>query len=133
MSAQPLYSFGYGLSYTTFKYSNLSIAKKGKTSFEVSFDVTNTGNRDGEEVAQLYLHDTVASVTQPLKQLKHFGKVMIKQGETHHFTFPVSEEDLSIVDKDMKQVVEPGDFAVMVGSSSDNILLNGTLTVDETF
>lgn len=130
MSAQPLYSFGYGLSYTSFKYSNLSITKKGKTDFEVSFDVTNTGNRDGEEVAQLYLHDVVASIVQPLKQLKHFERVMIKKGDTHHFTFRINEEDLSIVDKDLKQIVEPGDFNVMVGSSSDNILLNGTLTVE---
>ena len=130
MSAQPLYSFGYGLSYTTFKYSNLSITKKGKTDFEVSFDVTNTGNRDGEEVAQLYLHDVVASIVQPLKQLKHFERVMIKKGDTHHFTFHINEEDLCIVDKDLKQIVEPGDFNVMVGSSSDNILLNGTLTVE---
>lgn len=130
MSAQPLYSFGYGLSYTSFKYSNLSITKKGKTDFEVSFDVTNTGNRDGEEVAQLYLHDVVASIVQPLKQLKHFERVMIKKGDTHHFTFRINEEDLCIVDKDLKQIVEPGDFNVMVGSSSDNILLNGTLTVE---
>src|SRR3712207_8874301 len=74
MSARPLYSFGYGLSYTTFDYANLSVERKDRTTFNVSLDVTNTGTRDGEEVAQLYLHDELASTTQPLMQLKHFKR-----------------------------------------------------------
>lgn len=129
MSAKPLYAFGYGLSYTTFSYANLNLKKVGENTYEVAFDVTNTGNRDGEEVAQLYLHDEVASTSQPLKQLKHFERVMIKKGETHHFTFTLTPEDLSIINRNMKRVVEKGDFKVMVGSSSDDIKLQTTLTL----
>jgi beta-glucosidase len=130
MSAQPLYAFGYGLSYTTFSYSNLQIQKQGKDSFCVSFDVTNTGSRDGDEVAQLYLHDAVASVVQPMEQLKHFARVYIKKGETRHIEFDVTPEDLQMIGQDMKPTIEPGDFEVLVGNSSDNILLKGTLTVE---
>lgn len=130
MSAQPLYAFGYGLSYTTFRYSNLQIQKQDKESFCVSFDITNTGSRDGDEVAQLYLHDEVASVVQPMEQLKHFARIYVKQGETRHVEFNITSEDLQMIGHDMKPVVEPGDFDVLVGSSSDNILLKGTLTVD---
>jgi beta-glucosidase len=130
MSAQPLYTFGYGLSYTTFSYSNLQIQKQGKDSFCVSFDVTNTGSKDGDEVAQLYLHDAVASVVQPMEQLKHFARVYIKKGETRHIEFDVTPEDLQMIGQDMKPTIEPGDFEVLVGNSSDNILLKGTLTVE---
>lgn len=129
MSAKPLYAFGYGLSYTTFKYSNLSVTQKDARHFDVSFDVTNTGNRDGEEVPQLYIHDEVASVAQPMMQLRAFDRKPIKAGETRRFTFNIGPEQLYIVDRDLKEVVEPGDFTVMVGSSSDNILLKGTITV----
>lgn len=130
MSAQPLYSFGHGLSYTTFSYSNLQIHKQGEKTFCVSFDVTNTGSRDGEEVAQLYLHDEVASVVQPIKQLKHFARVYIKRGETQHLEFDITPEDLEIIGKDYQPTVESGDFEVLVGSSSDDILLRGKLTVE---
>lgn len=129
MSGKPLYAFGYGLSYTTFKYSNLKISQKGKENFEVSFDVTNTGKCDGEEVAQLYLHDEVASTSQPMKQLKHFARVMIKKGETKHINFELNSEDLSIVNREMQRVVEPGEFKVMVGASSEDIKLIGKLEV----
>ncbi len=129
MSAKPLYAFGYGLSYTTFSYANLNLKKVGENTYEVAFDVTNTGSRDGEEVAQLYLHDEVASTSQPLEQLKHFERVMIKKGETHHFTFTLTPEDFSIIDRNMKRVVEKGDFKVMVGSASDNIKLQTMLTL----
>ncbi len=129
MSAKPLYAFGYGLSYTTFSYANLNLKKVGENTYEVAFDVTNTGSRDGEEVAQLYLHDEVASTSQPLEQLKHFERVMIKKGETHHFTFTLTPEDLSIIDRNMKRVVEKGDFKVMVGSASNDIKLQTTLTL----
>ncbi len=129
MSAQPLYAFGYGLSYTQFSYSNLSIAKKGND-YAVSFDVKNVGDRDGEEVAQLYLHDCVASVSQPLMQLKRFDRVFIPKGKTQHIEFILTADDLAIIDRDMKRVVEPGDFDVMVGGSSDNLPLRGVLTVE---
>uniref|UniRef100_A0AB33IWC1 Glycoside hydrolase family 3 N-terminal domain-containing protein n=1 Tax=Prevotella sp. GTC17254 TaxID=3236794 RepID=A0AB33IWC1_9BACT len=131
MSARPLYAFGYGLSYTTFRYANLAVKPMGQRRFEVSFDVTNTGSRDGEEVAQLYLHDEVASTVQPIKQLKHFERAMIAKGATRNFSFVVDEEDLSIVDRNMQRRVEPGRFDVLVGSSSDNILLKGSIEVKE--
>ncbi len=129
MSAQPLYAFGYGLSYTTFEYANLSIVPKGDKTFEVGFDVTNTGDRDGEEVAQLYLRDEVATTVQPLKQLKHFARIMIKKGETRLIRFTLTADDLSIIDRNMQRVVEPGTFEAMIGGSSDNIRLKGKFDV----
>lgn len=128
LSAKPLYAFGYGLSYTTFEYDNVSLEETGDTQFEITFDVTNTGQRDGEEVVQLYLHDEVASVVQPLKQLKKFQRVFIPKGETRQVTFTLDAEDLSIINGEMESVVEPGDFTVMIGSSSDDIRLKLTLT-----
>ena len=128
MSAAPLYPFGYGLSYTRFAYSNLSVTPQG-SDYLVSFDVQNVGDRDGEEVAQLYLHDQVASVSQPILQLRHFARVAIKKGATRRVSFTVTPEDLSIVNREMQTVVEPGDFDVMVGGSSDNLPLRGVITV----
>ena len=128
LSAKPLYAFGYGLSYTTFEYDNVSLEETGDTQFEITFDVTNTGQRDGEEVVQLYLHDEVASVVQPLKQLKKFQRVFIPKGETRQVKFTLDAEDLSIINAEMESVVEPGDFTVMIGSSSDDIRLKLTLT-----
>lgn len=129
MSGKPLYAFGYGLSYTTFKYSNLSIVPKDGQHFEVTFDVTNTGSRDGEEVPQLYIHDEVASVAQPVMQLRGFDRKLIKAGETQRFTFELGPEEFSIVNKNMKDVAEPGDFTVMIGPSSDNIVLKSNITL----
>ncbi len=128
LSAKPLYAFGYGLSYTTFEYDNVSLEETGDTQFEITFDVTNTGQRDGEEVVQLYLHDEVASVVQPLKQLKKFQRVFIPKGETRQVKFTLDAEDLSIINAEMESVVELGDFTVMIGSSSDDIRLKLTLT-----
>lgn len=128
LSAKPLYAFGYGLSYTTFEYDNVSLEETGDTQFEITFDVTNTGQRDGEEVVQLYLHDEVASVVQPLKQLKKFQRVFIPKGETRQVKFTLDAEDLSIINAEMESVVEPGDFTVMIGSSSDDIRMKLTLT-----
>lgn len=129
MSAAPLYAFGYGLSYTQFAYSNLAIAKKGDA-YSVTFDIKNVGERDGEEVAQLYIHDQVASVSQPLLQLKKFDRLSIAKGETRKVEFILTAEDLAIIDRNMKSVVEPGDFDIMVGGSSDNLPLRGVLTVE---
>ena len=92
--------------------------------------VTNTGQYDGDEVVQLYLHDEFASTAQPLKQLKKFQRIFIPKGETRDITFTLEAEDLSIINADMKCVVEPGDFTIMIGSSSDNILLQETITVE---
>ncbi|MBQ8988242.1 MAG: glycoside hydrolase family 3 C-terminal domain-containing protein [Prevotella sp.] len=128
MSARPLYAFGYGLSYTTFEYADLSIKEIGDTKYQVTLDVTNTGQYDGDEVVQLYIHDEFASTAQPLMQLKKFERIFIPKGETRHVTFVLEAEDLSIINADMQRVVEPGDFTVMIGSSSDNILQKSTIT-----
>ncbi|GJG31019.1 beta-glucosidase [Hallella multisaccharivorax DSM 17128] len=129
MSGQPLYAFGYGLSYTTFRYSNLHITQRGPQQFDVSFDVTNTGSRDGDDVPQLYLRDEVASVAQPVMQLRAFDRRFIRAGVTEHFVFHIGPEQLSIVGRDMREMVEPGDFTVMVGPSSDHIALRERFAV----
>jgi len=117
----PLYAFGYGLSYTTFAIANLRLAKKkisrdGAT--RILVDVTNTGKREGTEVVQLYIRDLVSSVTRPLKELKGFAKVSLRPGETKTVRLDITPESLAFYDIDMKYVVEPGDFEIMVGNSS---------------
>ena len=129
MAASPLYGFGYGLSYTTFEYSDLQITQKSPCHFEVSFKVKTTGNYDGEEVAQLYLKDEYASVVQPLKQLKHFERFFLRKGEEKEILFTLTEKDLSIIDRSMKHVVETGDFRIMIGASSDDIRLTTHISV----
>ena len=120
----PLYAFGYGLSYTTFEYTNLEVSPSGdRKGASVSFTLTNTGDRDGEEVAQLYLRDEVASVVQPNRQLKKFCRIMLKKGESQKISFTLNEDDLAVVTSDLQRVVEPGEFTVMVGSASNNIKL----------
>src|SRR5579872_2822306 len=118
---QPLYPFGYGLSYTTFKFDNLHVEpthiEPGGTA-QVSVDVTNTGSRGGDEVPQLYVHQEVASVTRPLMQLRGFQRVTLQPGEKRTVTFTVGPDDLSLLDADMHRVVEPGTFDLMVGPSS---------------
>ena len=130
MSARPLYAFGYGLSYTNFEYSNLKIDKTGDKQYKVTLDVKNTGQYDGDEVVQLYLHDEFASTAQPLMLLKKFARVFIAKGETRKVEFTLDADDLSIINAEMKRTVEPGDFTVMIGSSSDRILLKSTITVE---
>jgi len=119
----PLFPFGYGLSYTTFDYSNLklnkSTMKNGKDEIKVSVNVKNTGNYDGEEVVQLYVRDLVGSVTRPIRELKGFDKVMIKKGETKTVTFTLTPEDLKFHDINMNFVAEPGDFDIYVGTDSN--------------
>jgi len=119
---QPLYPFGYGLSYTTFKFDNLRVEPvqilTGGTA-QVRVDVTNTGSRAGDEVPQLYIHQRVASVTQPVMELKGFERVTLKPGEKRTVQFTITPEMLSILNIDMHKVVEPGVFDVMVGPSSD--------------
>ena len=122
-SARPLYAFGYGLSYTSFKYSDLNIKRVSDKKYEVSFLVKNTGSRGGEEVSQLYLHDEYASVVQPLMQLKHFSRFYLQPGEEKKVTFTLDEADFALVNAQYRQVVEPGLFKVMVGASSDDIRL----------
>ena len=119
---QPLFPFGFGLSYTTFKFENLKvepteIRQEGKA--KVTVDVTNTGTREGDEVAELYIHQRVASVTQPVIALKGFERVTLKPGEKRTLSFTITPETLAIWNSDMQRVVEPGVFDVMVGASSD--------------
>ena len=126
MSAKPLYPFGYGLSYTTFEYSDLRI--EGTV---VKFTVTNTGNRKGDEVVQLYLHQDLPSVVQPERQLKAFKRITLEPGETRHMTFVLGPETFSIVDDNMKRTVEPGSYHVLIGSSSTDIHFMGKITIPE--
>ena len=119
---KPLFPFGYGLSYTTFRFENLRIEPaqivSGGTA-KVSIDVSNTGSREGDEVPQLYVHQRVASVTQPVLQLKGFQRVTLEPGETKTIAFNITPEMLRMLNADMHRVVEPGVFDVMVGPSSD--------------
>lgn len=126
-AATPLYPFGYGLSYTTFQYSDLRINQCSPFCYEVSFEVENTGDRDGEEVAQLYLRDEYASVSQPLKQLKHFLRFPLDKGEKKRISFTLTEEDFEIINRNMKKEIEPGTFKVMIGKDSDDIQLEGQI------
>jgi beta-glucosidase len=117
----PLFSFGFGLSYTTFKYGRLSVATPPASrsgDVLVSFDLTNTGNRDGEEVAQAYVRETTASVATPVKALKAFSRVHLKAGETKSITLHIKRTDLEVWGADRKWNLEPGEFTVMVGGSS---------------
>lgn len=116
-----LYPFGYGLSYTTFGYSNLRLSSPTMNnggSLKVSVDVSNTGNVDGEEVVQMYIQDVTGSVTRPVKELKGFKKIFLKKGEKKTVDFEISENDLRFYNIDMQFVAEPGDFNVYVGGSS---------------
>lgn len=123
LAASPLYPFGYGLSYTTFEYSGLQVVPQGTYSYEVIFKVKNTGEHDGEEVAQLYMRDEYASVVQPLKQLKHFKRFHLKRGEEKTISFVLTKEDFELVDRSLKRIAEPGTFQIMIGGSSTDIRL----------
>lgn len=128
----PQYAFGYGLSYTTFSYSHLNLSKSsisGNETTELSFTLTNTGNVPGEEVAQLYIKDPVASVVRPLKELKDFQKVFLKAGESKTIRFKITRGKLSFFNNDLKWVAEPGSFGLMIGAASDDIRLNAELNL----
>jgi beta-glucosidase len=123
VNAEPLYPFGFGLSYTTFTYKNISLSKgtiAKNESVKVSFDVTNSGNVKGKEVLELYLHDRVASITQPVKKLIDFQKVEIEPGEIRRVTFTITPEQLAILDKNLKLRVESGTFDLYIGQCSVN-------------
>ncbi|ALD21681.1 beta-glucosidase BglX [Hymenobacter sp. DG25A] len=120
----PLYPFGYGLSYTTFQYgkpelSTTTLSPSG--TLDVKVTVQNTGNYDGEEVAQLYIRDMVGSISRPVKELKGFQKVMLKKGESRTLTFRLTPEDLKFYNADLKFAAEPGDFQVFVGGNSRDV------------
>lgn len=130
LDALPAYAFGYGLSYTTFEYKNLEIKKIENEGFIISFNLKNTGRLEGKEVVQLYVRDEIASVVQANKQLRQFQKIALKPNESRKITFAITEDDLWLINKDLKKVVEPGDFKIMIGSSSDRIHLGGKITVN---
>lgn len=128
----PLFAFGHGLSYTSFEYSNLqlspaSIPVNGKTTVAVT--IKNTGHTEGTEVVQLYIHDILSSVTVPVKSLRGFKRITLKPGESGTVRFELGPDHLSLWNKDMKRVVEPGEFSIMLGSSSADIRQTGKLTV----
>jgi beta-glucosidase len=117
----PLYAFGYGLSYTTFAFQNLRLSRKKMRrdgSTRVTVDVTNTGEREGREVVQLYIRDLVSSATRPVKELKGFRKVLLQPGQTAAVEFEITPDLLAFYDVNMKFVVEPGEFVILVGNSS---------------
>ncbi|HYK56131.1 MAG TPA: glycoside hydrolase family 3 C-terminal domain-containing protein, partial [Flavisolibacter sp.] len=124
VSNDPLYPFGYGLSYTTFSYGDVTLSKNqmqptGKITASVT--VTNTGTREGKEVVQLYIRDMVGSVARPVKELKGFQKISLQPGESKTVSFIISVNDLKFYNSDLKFVAEPGDFKVMIGSNSRDV------------
>lgn len=126
MSARPLYPFGYGLSYTTFEYSDLTV-----TGLDATFKVTNTGNRKGDEVVQLYLHQDQPSVVQPERQLKAFKRITLEPGETRTVTLHLDHNDLAIVDANMQWTVQPGTYHLLIGPSSNDLRLMGRITIPD--
>jgi beta-glucosidase len=134
MDPKPLFPFGHGLSYTSFEYANLrtkpeKIGPDGTVT--VSADIKNTGRRAGDEIVQLYLQDIVSSVATPIMELRGFARVKLEPGETTTVTFKLTAEDLALFDKDLKRVVEPGEFNILVGASSADIRLKGRFVVTD--
>lgn len=132
MPLSPLYPFGHGLSYTTFEYSNLNITPKESgpgAHYTVTCDVKNTGSREGKEVVQLYIDDEISSMVTPIIELRGFEKIGLKPGEKKTVTFTLTPESLQMLDAHMEWVVEPGAFKVMVGSSCEDIRLEGEFNV----
>lgn len=124
VSNEPLYPFGFGLSYTTFSYGDISLNKKEITvndKLTVTCNVSNTGKSAGEEVVQLYIQDVVSSVTRPVKELKGFQKIMLQPGESRQVSFTLTAEDLSFYRKDMSFGTEPGEFRVFIGTNSRDV------------
>ena len=132
---KPLYSFGYGLSYTSFRYSNLKLSKQiipndGKTQIIASVTIENTGQRDGVEICQLYINDLVSSVSRPVKELKDFLRVELKAGEKRTVEFTITPDKLAFYDLNMNPIIEAGEFEVMIGGSSrDEDLQEATFTI----
>lgn len=124
ISNDPLYPFGYGLSYTTFAYSDIKLSSstlKPGERLQVSTTVTNTGKRDGTEIVQLYTRQMVGSVTRPVEELKNFKKIFLKAGESQVVNFTISPDDLRFYDINMKYTTEPGDFKVFIGTNSRDV------------
>lgn len=134
LTGLPLFPFGYGLSYTTFEYSNMQLHQNNinkKDTVTVSCTIKNTGSKDGDEVVQLYIRDLLASVSRPVMELKGFQRIHLKAGESKEVTFIIAPEMLTMLNKDLQTVIEPGDFRIMIGASSRDLKLKQTLTVKE--
>ena len=132
LTGKPLFPFGYGLSYTTFEYTDLTFSNKKVTetdSITVKFKVTNTGNYAGNEVVQLYIKDLLASVARPVMELKGFKRIHLNKGETIEITFTITPEMLSMLDINLNRIVEPGEFRIMIGASSYDIRLRDVIEV----
>ena len=120
----PLYPFGYGLSYTTFSYSDITLSNpelQRGGNITATVTVTNTGHRTGKEVVQLYIRDLVGSVTRPVKELKGFRKISLEPGESKEISFHLTEEDLKFYNTDLKFVAEPGAFNIFIGGNSKDV------------
>ena len=129
-----MYSFGYGLSYTTFAYSDMALSKDRimpGDSLTVSCKVTNTGSRKGDEVVQLYIHDLVSSITVYDRMLRGFERVTLEPGETKTVTFRLGPGDFTMLDRNMKPVIEPGLVEIYAGASSTDLRLGATLTIQD--
>jgi beta-glucosidase len=134
LSIYPKFEFGYGLSYTTFQYSNLQMSKKKMYSndqIKVSVTITNTGKYDGEEIVQLYLHDVVGSVARPVEELKDFRKVKLAAGQSETIKFIIDLEKLSFYNQQLQWVAEPGKFDLLIGASSRDIRLKDSFELVE--
>ena len=132
MTHKPRYAFGYGLSYTTFSYSDFSVNKenvKSDDTFKVSFTIQNTGTLDGTEIAQLYVRDTYARMVRPVKELAGFARVSLKAGEKKRVSFIAAPSQFAYLDADMHWLIEKGTLELMIGAASDNILLNGSIRI----
>lgn len=132
-NGDPLFPFGYGLSYSLFEYGNLQVEPAVSdidSPVTVTLDVTNTSDTDGTEIVQLYINDKVSSVTTPEKELKGFSKVFLKAGETKSISMTLTPEHFSLIDMDMQRVTEPGEFEIMVGASSADIRLRETIRLE---
>jgi beta-glucosidase len=133
LSGLPLFPFGFGLSYTTFEYSDIRLSKKmigNKEPVTVQCTITNTGQRAGEEVVQLYIRDIIASVARPVMELKGFQRISLAPGQSKQVSFSIDPSMLSMLNEKMEHVVEPGDFRIMIGSSSRYLPLKETLRVE---
>lgn len=132
LTGKPLFPFGYGLSYSSFVYSDLKFDTLEMNSEETAtlrFSISNTGNYDGDEVVQLYIKDLYGSVVRPVIELKGFQRIHLKKGETKEIEFEITPDLLSMLDENMNRIVEPGAFRIMIGAASNDIKLREILTV----